>query len=262
MKFLEALLEQVPEKFQEECKKRFDKAEAEIAAEKDKENEADPDFLNKFKSQSGVSSDQVSLLQPKEGEESNGLIRFNPDFDGEYKYESTIKQATLAQMKKTLDLQKFIHRPVKKRDGLDKLVEQLFSLVIEVLSAFDFITDGYLIYKFAMSRHTAWLCCNIQTVIWPFMISYVPFISFKIQKYRATFEDGEQTCLCWSKTISFFATTPLLLVYLMFIDTFFLVISTIATPIFIVLFIISLGNIPVGRMEEWVDKLYFYFFDM
>ena len=142
------------------------------------------------------------------------------------------------------------------------MVEQILSLVIEVLSAFDFVTDGYLMYKFAMSKHTAWLCINIQTVIWPFMISYVPYISFKLAKLRTAFDSNEGKCVSLSKSISFFATTPLLLIYLILIDTFFLAVSTVVTPILILLFIISCGMIPVQKLEAWIDQLYFYAFDM
>ena len=49
----------------------------------------------------------------------------------------------------------------KQGKSRDKVLELTFNLTVEILSTFDLITDGYLIYVFAMSKHTAWLCLNI-----------------------------------------------------------------------------------------------------
>ena len=129
-------------------------------------------------------------------------------------------------------------------------------MIIELLSTFDLITDGYLLYKFALSRHTAWLCLNIQTVIWPFFISYVPFISYQIGKLRSIFDGKKKTCSLLRKLFAFFGTTPILLVYLFLIDAVFLVISSVLTPIFIVLMILTCGSLSLETVDETIDGMY------
>jgi hypothetical protein len=145
---------------------------------------------------------------------------------------------------------------------MDQLVEASFSFIIELLSTFDFITDGYLIYKFGASVHTAWLCCNLQTVIWPFMIAYVPFISYQLDKMRTSFEDSKLSCSFIRKSTLFFATTPLLLIYLIIIDTFFLVVSSIGTPFAIIAFILSCGYISFESVDNVINSLYKMVFGM
>jgi len=113
-----------------------------------------------------------------------------------------------------------------------------------------------------MSRHTAWLCLNIQTVIWPFFISYVPFISYQIGKMRGFFDGKTKKFACIKKTLLLLASTPFLLLYLLLIDTIFLIISSVLTPIFIVLMIFSCGFLSLEVVDETIDGMYKWLFGM
>ena len=72
----------------------------------------------------------------------------------------------------------------RKAGKYDQSFEYIFNLILEALSTIDLVTDAYLIYKFSQSEHMAWLCINIQTLIWPFFVSYVPYISYQLNNIR------------------------------------------------------------------------------
>ena len=80
-----------------------------------------------------------------------------------------------------------------KSGSCEKSFELIFNLIMETFSTIDLGTDAYLIYKFAKSEHMAWLCVNIQTLIWPFFVAYVPFISYRLGRIRKESKEGKSS---------------------------------------------------------------------
>jgi hypothetical protein len=58
----------------------------------------------------------------------------------------------------------------------------LFGISLDVLSAADFVSDFYIISVFIRSRHVIWTCINFTTVMWPFFVSYAPYLNLKLSE--------------------------------------------------------------------------------
>jgi hypothetical protein len=153
----------------------------------------------------------------------------------------------------------------KKRDSTkagkcEKSFELIFNLIMETFSTVDLGTDAYLIYKFAKSEHMAWLCVNIQTLIWPFFVAYVPFISYRLGRIRKESKEGKSSYL--ELTLQFFAITPMLLVYLFVVDLIFLLLSAVIMPILMIFSLLICQPQLIDRMEEFIDEIYKMLFGM
>ena len=57
-------------------------------------------------------------------------------------------------------------------------VELTFSYLMELISTADMVSDIYLLQAFVASGHNAWLALTVWTMISPFFVCYVPFITF------------------------------------------------------------------------------------
>ena len=128
----------------------------------------------------------------------------------------------------------------------DKIVEQIFFLFIEFLSTFDLITDGFILYELARSDHIGWLCAMIQTIAWPFFVSYVPFISYNQTKMRDQQFSNSSTDKIKSFLFAFLASTPLLITYLVVVDTIFLLISGVISPLLMLISVLSCSRVSMN----------------
>jgi hypothetical protein len=79
---------------------------------------------------------------------------------------------------------------------------------------------------------------------------------------RKVFEGEDQSLVALKKTGSFLATTPFLLVYLLVIDTFFLIITSVLTLPTMLVSLISCGKISQKRVEEFIDSMFMNLFGM
>lgn len=68
--------------------------------------------------------------------------------------------------------------------------------------------------------------------------------------------------MCLKKTAALLATTPALLVYLFVLDIFFLVISSIMTPLMILITIFTCGHFSLESVDDKIDEVYKYLFGM
>lgn len=69
-------------------------------------------------------------------------------------------------------------------------------------------------------------------------------------------------CMCLKKTLALLATTPALLVYLFILDVFFLIISSILTPLMILVTIFTCGRFSLEIVDDWIDGIYKQLFGM
>ena len=51
-------------------------------------------------------------------------------------------------------------------------------------SSFDLITDVYVLYKVFGSKNVGLLSLMLMTLVWPLLVSFVPFISYWLSKLR------------------------------------------------------------------------------
>ena len=136
------------------------------------------------------------------------------------------------------------------------VILQILNLMLELLSTFDLVTDVVVLYTLVNSEHTAWLCLNLTTILLPYFISYVQFVSYQLEKIKQDNQKLNRRCSCLKSSIQFFATTPLLIVYLFFIDLLFLIITAIMSPIMIFILVISCGYIRLNSFEYCIDGIY------
>ena len=183
--------------------------------------------------------------------------------DNKVKPKSQIKDLSSSQKQNANNLEQVLAGKTKK--NWSTMVELIESFLIESLSTFDLITDGYLIYKFVQSRHTAWTCVNLLTMIWPFFISQIPFTAFQLEKFKDKFvaisESGEKPS-CMRQIIWFLNLTPLLLIYLFILDLFFLGMNALFTPIMLLLTILTCGRCNLNKINACQDKVYQFLFGM
>lgn len=105
--------------------------------------------------------DLVQQVLPGKDSSKGTLCRFNDQVKPDNDDELTISEANNEQIKRSAETKVVSDFKKKQAKSRDKILELTFNLAVEILSTFDLITDGYLIYVFAMSKHTAWLCLNI-----------------------------------------------------------------------------------------------------
>ena len=67
----------------------------------------------------------------------------------------------------------------------------MFSLVEDVITFFDFISDGIIIVALFNSKDVMWMCATITTVAWPYFVAQVPFLNFRLDLFRKTFIEKE-----------------------------------------------------------------------
>ena len=65
-----------------------------------------------------------------------------------------------------------------------QLIDRIFTFILEILSTIDFISDGYLLVKFARSTHVMWMCLTVNTIVWPFFVALVPYINFRLESFK------------------------------------------------------------------------------
>ena len=68
----------------------------------------------------------------------------------------------------------------------------MFSLVEDVITFFDFISDGTIIVALFASNDVMWMCLTIITVSWPFYVAQVPFLNFKLDLFRKNIIEKER----------------------------------------------------------------------
>ena len=123
-----------------------------------------------------------------------------------------------------------------------------------MLSALDFLSDCYVVRAFILSRHAFWTCVMIQTMMWPFFVSQVPYLNLKLMELRNTFTKTEKD---YSRDLKGIVTmTPLLLVFFLIADITFLVISLVLGLIYLGVKLFRLDIELIFRMEQLVDALY------
>lgn len=128
---------------------------------------------------------------------------------------------------------------------------------LEIFSTVDLASDVFVIVQLAQSAHIAWFTLNIQSVLWPFLICYTPFIAFKMSKLNKI-EQEKNSCVSVPKKIAiFFSVTPVLLIYLFIIDLSFLLVGVVSIPVILLVTLLTCGNYgeaEMNRAQNWLFK--------
>lgn len=128
--------------------------------------------------------------------------------------------------------------------------------MLEAIALADMVGDIYLLtgmYKFG---HTAWFTLSIFTMLSPFYVCYVPLLTF--QKNRSKLEKESW----FQKFINTASLTPFIVIYLLFMDLIYIVVSVIITPIAYVIKLLTCGLIDLTGIEDGLDVLYEILFGM
>ena len=109
----------------------------------------------------------------------------------------------------------------------------IFSFSLETIALFDLGGDVMFIIVLWQTHHIMWFTLSIFTILAPLYVCYVPLISVQRMKSKS---DS-------SKLITFSAFTPLILIYLLLLDIFYIFIQTLINPLVFLISIISMGRI-------------------
>ena len=99
--------------------------------------------------------------------------------------------------------------------------------LIELLALADFYTDCKVLHGLLKSIHIAWASLTIFSMLAAFYICHIPYMSFLIDKI-SKYNYKKQS---WKQYILFAVmVTPLMVVYLLFMDLFFLLYAVLLKP--------------------------------
>jgi fatty acid desaturase len=104
-------------------------------------------------------------------------------------------------------------------------------------------------------NHYFYLWIIIQTMILPYYVAFVPMMHFRLQKFRMKKEkDAKASCL--QKLWNIILLTPLVVIYLLFIDLLFLILSGILFPIVFFLLLLTRQMKHLHHVEEFNDTIF------
>jgi hypothetical protein len=81
---------------------------------------------------------------------------------------------------------------------------------METLCTFDLVTDLIVLNHLLDSSDVGWLCTMILSILLPFLVSYVQFISFQQSKIKETFKEKKNKDNWFTILKAVFYVTPLL----------------------------------------------------
>ena len=105
---------------------------------------------------------------------------------------------------------------------------------------------------FYVTGHNMWLGINTLSLISPYFVCTVPFITMKIGQFeelKQTEKDKIDKSYL-KKTLYHLGNTPLVLVYFIFMDFYFLFLVVILRPILLILEILTCWTLPVDRIQK------------
>ena len=128
--------------------------------------------------------------------------------------------------------------------------EMMFTFTLEVIALFDLFGDVLFLIVLWQANHIIWFTLSIFTIMAPLYVCYVPLISVQRSKQNP------------SKLITFSAFTPLILVYLLLLDIFYIVIQTAINPILVMISMITCGKISGLALDDIIDEFFLKFFGL
>lgn len=101
-------------------------------------------------------------------------------------------------------------------------------IITEFFAVIDLVTDIKILYDLIKSEHIAWSSLTILTMIAPFLICHIPYLSFLTQKFNNLPYNKRD---CKQKFFGFIMVSPLMILFLFFMDVWFLVVTVLTKPI-------------------------------
>jgi hypothetical protein len=92
---------------------------------------------------------------------------------------------------------------------------------LELTSCCDYIGD-ILVLRQLFGKHPAWATLSIYFMISPFYVSYIPLINFQISAHKAHIKENGSISM-YQTVIAWISKTPLLIIYLLFMDFVFII---------------------------------------
>ena len=137
---------------------------------------------------------------------------------------------------------------------------KFLEFILELIAAGDFVTDIIVLRQLGKTRHAMWFTITVVSIIMPFLISYVPFMIFLKERFtRASFKE-ELTCRL--NILAGASLSPLILVYLMFMDIVFLFNETVLVPITYILRLLTCNCVDLRCLTRGIESSYEILFEM
>lgn len=114
------------------------------------------------------------------------------------------------------------NRKIKKKRDFNIYLEFMFALILEAIALGDLTGD--LVFSFMLfdNQHISWGTLSILSMLSPFFICYVPLLTF--QRYLAdnSVDQTQQQRYTIKQVLQMSSLSPLILVYLLFMDILYL----------------------------------------
>ena len=117
------------------------------------------------------------------------------------------------------------------------MTEVILSLILEILSAADLVSDIIIMKAMVETAHIVWFSISIFTMLCPFLMGYGSFISLRIEDIKETLRmdykshDNHRLKL----VLQFLYMTPFVLVYLVIMDLIYLSLTCTLLPLCLLL---------------------------
>lgn len=95
----------------------------------------------------------------------------------------------------------------------------------------------------------------------PYFVSYAPLVNYQIENWRVKKQEALDVT-CRMSALAWVTLTPGIIIYIFIMDVIFLIISSVLTPIFFLIHLISFGKLNFTMMLDSTDGIYEKMFEM
>ena len=128
------------------------------------------------------------------------------------------------------------------------------SFLLDIISTVDLFSDFYVIHAFIYSRHAFWMCISMTTIMMPFFVAQVPYLNFKLEQYKRKSKDGKKEYR--RKFVGVLLLTPLLLLYFLVTDVFYLFFSILLAPFMLIISIFNPNSTVIHQINDVLTSMF------
>ena len=108
----------------------------------------------------------------------------------------------------------------------------LIEYFLDLVTLLDLLSDGIILITLLYSGDAMWFCLSVITILMPYIVAQIPYLGFKLGKNRTIY--SEKKVSCTKKTMGYILITPLILAMFVALDTLFLLVGLILTPLILI----------------------------
>ena len=133
-----------------------------------------------------------------------------------------------------------IYEPEENEEVNKCFIEILLTCFVEIASFLDFVTDFFILKALAYSRDTCWFAVMLFTMVSPYFTLYGTLLKYLMDHIKDSINESKFHRL--NKLICHFLTAPSMCLFLILIDSIFMISSVIVYPILLLFSFSRYGN--------------------